>query len=118
MEIKTDEGNGQKVGSHIKMSGRVFGLLIFLDEVVTEYHPHSRKVWKTVGDLRLLVIGHYQLGFEITSVGAESRFKVFINYDLPTAVSTRWLGYLFGDIYARWCVQQLLTAVKQKFTSK
>lgn len=35
METWVDKGKGQKVGSHIKMSGKVFGINLFLDEVIT-----------------------------------------------------------------------------------
>ena len=35
MSTRIDEGKGQAVGSHIVMSGRVLGLHLELDEVVT-----------------------------------------------------------------------------------
>ena len=44
------------------MNGRILGLKLSLDEVVTERDPPARKVWETVGVPRLLVIGPYRMG--------------------------------------------------------
>lgn len=115
METQFDEGKGQKVGSHIKMSGRVFGINLFLDEVITNHAPPLSKQWKTVGNINLLVIDHYTLGFEIKPRNGNSEFKVYINYSLPKTFKTRWLGILLGRIYAKWCVNQMINGVKEHF---
>ena len=116
METYVDEGRGQTVGSHIKMSGRVFGVNLFLDEVITIHEPPHHKEWQTVGDINLLVIDHYKLGFEIKSQEEGSHFKVYIDYDLPQSLRTRLLGLLFGGMYAKWCVQQMLKGARDHFT--
>ena len=43
MSVDGDEGNGQAVGSRIRLDGRVFGLRLFLDEVVTRREPPFHK---------------------------------------------------------------------------
>lgn len=113
MVTSTDEGHGQRIGSHIRMTGKVFGISIFLDEVVTDHNPPYTKTWETVGNPRLLVIGHYKMGFEITPQGKHSSLRVFIDYDLPS--SNTWLGRLFGGIYAKWCVGQMANGVYNHF---
>lgn len=115
MEIQIDEGEGQKIGSHIKMSGKVFGVSLFLDEVIIERTPPSQKVWETVGKPKLLVIGPYRLGFEISPTDKGSSLRVFIDYDLPQSLSSKWLGFLFGGIYAKWCVRQMTQGVQERF---
>jgi hypothetical protein len=115
MDVETDDGHGQRVGSHIRLSGNAFGISLFLDEVVTQYEPPNRKTWQTVGTPKLLVIGHYQMGLEINAEDSKSRLRVFIDYELPLSWRTRWLGYLFGRSYARWCVRQMLRDVPEYF---
>ena len=66
MSVELDEAKGQAVGSHIRLSGRVFGVSPYLDEVVTRRDPPTNKVWETVGAPRLLVIGAYSMGVQIT----------------------------------------------------
>jgi hypothetical protein len=115
MSTEVDAGEGRAVGSHIRLAGRVFGLRVFLDEVVVKRDPPKQKVWQTVGAPRLLVMGAYRMGFEIQPVRDGCELRVFLHYDLPTGVLTRWLGRMFGDWYARWCVQQMLNGARKEF---
>ncbi len=110
METTVDAGNGQKAGSHICMSGTAFGMKLFLDEVVTQYEPPYKKAWETVGSPELIVIGHYGMGFEIKPQNTGSTLRIFIDYELPT--KNVWLGILFGDIFAKWCVHQMVEGAR------
>jgi hypothetical protein len=98
------------------LSGRVFGVRLFLDEVVTRRNPPFDKVWETVGSPRLLVIRAYRMGVQITPENGRSRLRVFIDYDLPTGWATYWLGLLFGGVYANWCVAQMLAGACRHFS--
>ena len=115
MEIELDSGRGQNIGSRIRLAGKVFGLRLSLEEVVTERNPPHRKVWETTGTPNLLVIGHYRMGFEIGSQDIASLLRVYIDYSLPHGVLTRWLGYLFGPVYARWCTRRLVKDTVKHF---
>ena len=108
MAVQTDEGHGQRVGSHMRLNGKVFGINLFLDEVVTKREPPYVKTWESVGNLNLLVIGNYRMGLMIKPEGGGSVFRVLIDYELPGTAKTRWLGFLFGKLYAKWCVRQML----------
>lgn len=113
-----DEGKGQKVASHIKMAGKVFGFSLALDEVISKHEPPRLKVWHTVGKQKLLVVGSYEMGFEISSCHEGSNFRVYIDYDMSTPLPFRLLGYIFGGIYAKWCVEQMTAGVAEHFGSK
>ena len=115
MITETDESNGQKVGSHIKMSGNVFGVSLSLDEVIVEHEPPHSKAWETVGDVNLLVIDRYKLGFEITPQTEASKLRVYIDYDLPKSWKTRLLGKMIGGMYAKWCVRQMANGTQEHF---
>lgn len=113
MRTSVDDKKGQEVGSHIRLDGTVFGVHLFLDEVVTQHEPPILKVWKTVGIPRLLIIGHYQMKAEIRPQKTGAHLTVSIDYELPK--TKVWLGKLFGRFYARWCVQQMLTGTSNYF---
>ena len=115
METELDEGRGRKVGSRIRLSGRVFGVELSVEETVTERDPPRRKIWKTTGTPKLLVIGHYRMGFELSPQGNGSMLRVFIDYVLPDRGLTRWVGRLFGRYYARWCTQQMVDDAVEHF---
>jgi hypothetical protein len=76
--------------------------------MVTEHDPPRRKVWKTVGAPRLLIIGAYEMGFEIGPSPPGSRLRVWISYARPQALIGRILGWLFAGFYARWCVGRMV----------
>lgn len=117
MKTFLDERRGQRVGSHIRVSGRILGLELSLDEVVTEREPPTRKIWETVGSPRLLVIGPYRMGFEVTPRGSCSLLRVFIDYGLPARWPERLLGRAFGGTYAHWCTQSMVNDAVGHFAS-
>ena len=117
MEVELDADRGKKIGSRIRLGGRVFGIELSVEEVVTEHDPPRRKVWETTGSPRLLVIGHYRMGFELSPRGGNSALRVFIEYALPAQAPARWLGRLFGSYYARWCTQRMVDDTVQYFGS-
>lgn len=114
MSIATDELGGRAVGSKVRMTGRMLGMALSLEEVVTERRPPFSKAWQTL-DARLLVIGQYRLGFELSPDGDRSALRVFIDYDLPRAWPERWLGRLFGGAYARWCTSRMANDAARHF---
>jgi hypothetical protein len=124
LRLHLDERAGRAVGSRIRLEGRVFGVRLALEEVVTEHAPPTRKVWVTVGTPRLLVIGRYRMGFALVpaSVSAsgdgsdEVTLTVFIDYTLPGRGLSRLLGWLFGHWYARWCTPRMLADAEAVFT--
>ena len=108
MKFEMDSDAGKRIGSHIKLIGRVFGVQLAVEEVVTEREPPHRKTWETVGVPKLLVIANYRLGFEVTPKSTGSALRVFIDYELPKNGIARGLGLLFGRYYAKWCTHTML----------
>lgn len=115
METSTDGGKGKKVGSHIKMQGKILGFNLFLDEVITKHIFPYHKEWETVGDINLIVIDHYKLGFEISSEDNNSKLRIYIDYNLPKSALLHFAGLVFGGVYAKWCVRQMINGVGSHF---
>jgi hypothetical protein len=108
MALEVDAGRGQRVGSRIRVTGRILGMELAVEEMVAERTPPYRKVWETTGSPKLLVMGQYRMGFEVTPEGQASRLRVFIDYALPERALARWLGRLLGRYDARWCLRQMV----------
>ena len=117
METVLDAENGRSVGSHIVLRGRVFGIWLYLDEVVTLRDPPLKKTWETVGEPRLLVIGSYRMGFDLTPNGINEQLRVAIDYDLPTKGVPWLIGRLFGRAYATWCTRQMVRDAQDSFAT-
>ncbi|MFZ2326998.1 MAG: SRPBCC family protein [Rhodoferax sp.] len=108
MEIETDNRRGQALGSEIRLHGRVLGIPISVTEKVVDFAPPFRKIWETTSEPKLLVIGRYRMGVELTPIAQAVQLRVWIEYDLPTGWFTRLLGRILGGIYAQWCLDQML----------
>lgn len=80
--------------------------MLCADEVITEREPPAHKLWETIGEPRLLVVGSYRMGFDLRVRGDGSELEVFIDYELPKVGLGRWLPFL-GRMYARWCTRRM-----------
>ena len=89
METIVDQARGQAIGSHVRMTGKIMGIKLSLEEVATKREPPRHKARETSGQQRLLVIDNYRLGFNITESDKSSKLRVFIDYNLPAAPSLR-----------------------------
>lgn len=113
MTIQTDDGGGRRVGSKVRMAGRVLGIPLALVEIITLREPPFRKAWQTV-EANLAVIGRYSLGFELAPEDAKTKVRVYIDYDLPAGVM--WIfGKLLGKAYARWCTTKMVDDAARQF---
>ncbi|MDP9630353.1 UNVERIFIED_ORG: hypothetical protein J2W85_002427 [Ensifer adhaerens] len=118
MAYDFDAARGRSVGSVIKMTGKVAGLKLYVEEVVIQRQPPFLKVWETRGEPRLLVIGSYRMRFQIEAIGRLCRLNVFIDYNYPSSMVGRIAGTLLGAIYARWCVARMAASAKAEFSAK
>lgn len=117
MQTIVDGQQGRAVGSHIILRGSVFGISLFVEEVVTLHDPPVRKMWETIGTPRLLVIGPYRMSFDLEGSGTGSRLRVSIDYELPARGVARVLGWLFGRMYARWCTRLMVSDAATLFAA-
>ena len=117
MRVETDARHGQAVGSVIRITGRVLGVELLVEEVVTERVPPLRKTWETRGEPRLLVIGSYRMGFTIAPQGDRSQLVVFIEYQLPAGGFAHWLSLLFSRTYAAWCTRRMTADAVAAFSA-
>lgn len=63
MELELDESRGRRVGSRIRVAGRVFGVRLSLEEIVIERTPPHRKVWETTVSTQAVGHGPLPNGF-------------------------------------------------------
>ena len=115
MRVETDALMGQAVGLIIRVAGRVLGMNLAVEEVLTERVPPLHKTWETRGQPRLLVIGAYRMGFTIWPRGDRSHLVVFIDYQLPSRGLAHGLASIFGRAYAAWCTRRMVTDATKAF---
>jgi hypothetical protein len=114
MVTKIDSGQGREVGSFIEMSGKMMGFNIYLKEEIIERKLNDKKTWKTVGAQKLIILERYRMGFYLDQVELGTKVTIFIVYILPKG-KKKILGLLFGNWYAKWCVDQMLKDLARHF---
>ena len=115
LETEIDAGRGQKVGSRVRLSGRVFGVELSVEETVTERNPPRRKVWETTGAPKLLVVGHYRMGFELSTKGV---VRCFASLSItlcrrahpPVGSDACSAGITQGGVPSKWSTTQSNTS--------
>lgn len=117
MTYAFDAECGMAVGSRIHMDGSAFGLTLTVDEIVTERERPRRKVWRTIGNPRLVIIGGYEMGFRLADASPGCELTVWIDYWLPLHWGGALLGRLFAGFYARWCVGRMVADAAKVFSS-
>lgn len=116
MDIHMEADHTRRVGSRFGFTGRIFGIPLSVEEVVTVREPPISKTWETTAEPNLWVIGRYTMGFALTPTGgAGTTLRVYIRYDLPAGGFTRLLGRIFGGLYAAWCTGQMVVDAQRHF---
>ncbi len=116
MDIHMEPDHTRRVGSRFGFTGRVLGIPLAVDEVVTAREPPLSKSWETTREPQLWVIGSYQMGFALTAQGERTTMEVHIGYDLPASGLPHVLGRLFGRNYAKWCTSQMVSDARRHFS--
>jgi hypothetical protein len=92
----------------------VLGLGIEFSETVTLYVPGREKVWRTVGQPRLLIIDSYEMRVVVDPVSVRtSQLTISIDYELPRSGFWRLLARALADPYARWCLGNMIDGTVQ-----
>lgn len=105
------------MSTHIRLAGRMLGIPLYVEGKVVQREPPNLKAWETVGEPHLLVIGRYRMTVSIDARGDRAHVMIAIDYALPANAPTRWLGTLFGPLYARWCVRQMVQDLVHQFAA-
>ena len=107
LDILSDQPTG--LGATYRYSGTVMGLPIDFSESVTKYLPPREKVWRTLGEPRLLIIASYEMRIAIERLSpSSSRVTKSIAYELPRSTFWRMVGLLLARPYSRWCLRRML----------
>lgn len=115
MDIHMEADHTRRVGSRFGFTGRILGIPLSVEEVVTGREPPVSKTWETTAEPHLWVIGRYMMGFDLAPANGGTTLRVSIRYDLPTAGFTHILGRIFGGIYAAWCTRQMVADAQRHF---
>jgi len=112
LEVLSEQPRG--LGATYRYSGKMMGLSLDFAESVTKYVPNREKIWRTIGEARLLIISSYEMLLAVEPLSASSsRLTISITYDLPRSPLWRLIGRLLAGPYSRWCLRQMVGDAKR-----
>lgn len=96
------------VGAVYRYSGRILGFILDFSQTVTKYVPGREKVWRTIGEPRLLILGSYEMRLVVEPRSpASSRLTISIVYELSRAWGWWLVAVVVAGWYSRWCLRQM-----------
>ena len=112
LEIVTPEPTG--VGATYRYTGKMLGLVLDFSETVTTYIAGREKIWRTIGDPKLLIMRGYEMrGLVEPVTPATTNLTISIDYELPDKGFWRMAGWLLGDAYSKWCLTGMVDGSKR-----
>jgi hypothetical protein len=112
LEILTPETTG--AGATYRYSGRMLGLSLDFSEIVTKYVPGREKVWRTIGNPKLLIVANYEMRVLVEAISAAAaRLSISFDCDLPRSIVGRLLGWALANSYARWCLDSMIEGAQR-----
>jgi hypothetical protein len=111
LEIVTTEPTG--IGATYRYSGQMLGLVLDFSETVITYVAGREKIWRTVGNPKLLIMRGYEMRVLVEPVTpASSNLTISIDYELPVSGFWRAAGWLLAPVYSRWCLTGMIIGIK------
>jgi hypothetical protein len=89
-------------------------LVLDFSETVTTYIAGCEKIWRTIGNPKLLIMRSYEMRVLVEPItAATTNLTISIDYELPDAGFWRIAGWLLGDAYSRWCLTGMVDGSKR-----
>jgi hypothetical protein len=112
LELLSDQATG--VGATHRYSGTMLGLSIAFSESVTKYVSPREKVWRTIGEPRLMIIASYEMRVAVEPLSSTSaRLTISIVHELPRSGFWRIVGLVLARSYSRWCLRRMCRDTKR-----
>lgn len=113
MNLEMDEGRGKSVGSRIRVSGKILGKSLSLEEVITSRQAPFGKAWESVGNPAFLIVGQYRYEIQIKRQASGSMLSVVFDSNPPEA--SGWLRQWFSQVYSKACAREMAKSTRNYF---
>lgn len=112
MEVEVLSKNSNGLGATYRWTGRVLGLPLDFSETVVTWLKGKERVWRTIGEPKIIIMGHYEMSFKLRPVLEGTNLTVSIDYELPKAPFWKFVGWLLAGWYSKWCLNNMCKDAK------
>lgn len=104
--------NSTGIAAKYHWYGKMLGMTMDFNEIVTKWQPPSLKEWETVGEAKIIIMSWYRMRFDITPSEKGAIAILSISYLPPKEWYYKVLSFLFANWYCNWCLKNMLNDSK------
>ena len=118
LKLKQLSTNAAGAGANYRWYGKMIGMAIDFNQIVTKWHPPKLKEWETIGEAKIIIMSWYRMWFEITPANNGTNTKISISYLPPKELFYKILSFFFANWYCNWCLNNMLNDTKKNLENK
>ena len=113
LELEQLSENTTGVDSKFRWHGKMMGFTMDFTVVVTKWVKDKEKVWETIGQAKMIILGWYRMRLLITPEGQNTKAELSITYTKPKNILFRVIAFFLAPWYANWCLNSMLEDSKR-----
>jgi hypothetical protein len=110
VEIVSKQNTG--LGATYHWVGNVMGLPIDFSETVTDYIPNRLRVWRTIREPKIIIMGSYEMRLSTDPQPEGTLLTIEIDYEYPRPIFWNLVGRLLAGWYGNWCLNNMTNDAK------
>ncbi len=111
--LKQLSENATGLNSKFRWYGKMMGFTMDFTVVVTKWIKDKEKVWETIGEAKMIILGWYQMRLMISPQGENTKAVLSIAYIKPKNIFLKFIAFFLAPLYANWCLNNMLQDSKK-----
>ncbi len=115
LESKQLSENATGPNSKFCWYGKMLGFTIDFTVVVTKWIKDKEKVWETIGQAKMIILGWYRMHLTIllSPGGPNTEVELNITYTKPKNIFFKFIAFFLAPVYANRCLNNMLNDSKK-----
>ena len=113
LELKQLSENATGLNSKFRWYGKMMGFTMDFTVVVTKWIKDKEKVWETIGEAKMIILGWYQIRLVILQERENTKAELSISYTNPKNIFFKIIAFFLAPFYANWCLNNMLQDSKK-----
>lgn len=115
LELKQLSENATGLNSKFRWYGKMMGFTMDFIVVVTKWIKDNEKVWETIGQAKMIILGWYRMHLVIlpSPFGPNTEVELSISYTKPKNIFFKFIAFFLATLYANWCLNNMLQDSKK-----
>lgn len=113
LELKQLSENATGLNSKFRWFGKMMGFTMDFTVVVTKWIKDKEKVWETIGEPKMIILGWYKMHLVLSPEGKNTKAELSLAYTKPTGLFFKFIAFFLAPFYANWCLNNMLQDSKK-----